>query len=127
MMVQGKLAANSLVRYRGMVQDQYEPEYFVGSFEEVETATGQRSRVDVKYVDSIAQRPGYLNEYDGPGAKTMDRYNLCRYRVVHCTVSLSHVFSVNCRPHAPPCRQRGRFFFTWCHRGVLLSFSSLHV
>lgn len=81
MMVQGKLAANSLVRYRGMVQDQYEPEYFVGSFEEVETATGQRSRVDVKYVDSIAQRPGYLNEYDGPGAKTMDRYNLCRYRV----------------------------------------------
>lgn len=72
-MMQGKLAANSLVRYRGMVQDQYEPEYFVGSFEEVETATGQRSRVDVKYVDSIAQRPGYVNEYDGPGAKTMDR------------------------------------------------------
>lgn len=72
-MMQGKLAANSLVRYRGMVQDQYEPEYFVASFEEVETATGQRSRVDVKYVDSIAQRPGCMNEYDGPGAKTMDR------------------------------------------------------
>lgn len=72
-MMQGKLAANSLVRYRGMVQDQYEPEYFVGSFDEVETATGQRGRVDVKYVDSIAQRPGYVNEYDGPGAKTMDR------------------------------------------------------
>eukprot|EP00903_Cladosiphon_okamuranus_P010696 g10109.t1 len=75
-LAEGKLAANSLVRYRGMVQDQYEPEYFVGSFEEVETATGQRSRVDVKYVDSIAQRPGYVNEYDGPGAKTMDRLPL---------------------------------------------------
>lgn len=71
--LQGTLAANSLVRYRGMIQDQYEPEYFVGSFEEVETATGQRRRVDVKYVDSIAQRPGFVNEYDGPGAHTMDR------------------------------------------------------
>ncbi|CAN0392863.1 unnamed protein product, partial [Ectocarpus sp. 12 AP-2014] len=59
-----------------MVQDQYEPEYFVGSFEELETATGKRNRVDVKYVDSIAQRPGCVNEYDGPGAKTMDRLPL---------------------------------------------------
>eukprot|EP00752_Nemacystus_decipiens_P010697 g9526.t2 len=75
-LAEGKLAANSLVRYRGMVQDQYEPEYFVGSFEEVETTTGMRSRVDVKYVDSIAQRPGHVNEYDGPGAKTMDRLPL---------------------------------------------------
>lgn len=70
---QGKLPPNSLVRYCGMVQDQYEPEYFVGSFEQIETATGQRSRVDVKYADAIAQKPGFVNEYDGPGAKTMER------------------------------------------------------
>ncbi|CAM9403458.1 unnamed protein product, partial [Hapterophycus canaliculatus] len=69
-----KLAANSLVRYRGMVQDQYEPEYFVGSFEEVENDTGKRSRVDVQYVDSIAQKPGFVNEYDGPSAETMERW-----------------------------------------------------
>lgn len=56
-----------------MVQDQYEPEYFVASFEEVETDTGKRSRVDVQYVDSIAQKSGFVNEYDGPGAKTMER------------------------------------------------------
>lgn len=71
--VQGKLRPNSLVRYRGMVQDQYEPEYFVGSFDEVETASGRRSRVDVKYVDSIPQKVGFVNEFDGPGAVTMDR------------------------------------------------------
>ncbi|CAM9467324.1 unnamed protein product [Pylaiella littoralis] len=75
-LAEGKLAANSLVRYRGMVQDQYEPEYFVGSFEEIETATGKRARKHVKYVDSIAQRPGFVNEYDGPGAMTMDRLPL---------------------------------------------------
>lgn len=56
-----------------MVQDQYEPEYFVGSFEEVHTATGQRARVDVSYMDSIPQRTGFVNEYEGPGAKTMER------------------------------------------------------
>ena len=70
---QGKLPPNSLVRYRGMIQDQYEPEYFVGSFEEVETATGRRSRVYVKYADSIPQRSGFVNEFDGPRAETMDR------------------------------------------------------
>ncbi|CAM9320213.1 unnamed protein product [Scytosiphon promiscuus] len=75
-LAEGKLAANSLVRYRGMVQDQYEPEYFVGSFEEVQTDTGKRNRVDVRYVDSIAQKPGFVNEYDGPGAKTMERLPL---------------------------------------------------
>lgn len=56
-----------------MVQDQHDPEYFVGSFDEVETATGRRSRVEVKYVDSIAQKPGVVNEYLEPGATTMDR------------------------------------------------------
>lgn len=70
---QGKLPPDSLVRFSGMVQDQYEPEYFVGSFEEVETATGKRSRVDVKYMDSITQREGFVNQYEGAGAKTMDR------------------------------------------------------
>eukprot|EP00904_Undaria_pinnatifida_P003399 jgi/Undpi1/1305/HiC_scaffold_11.g04697.m1 len=59
-----------------MVQDQYEPEYFVGSFDEVETASGRRSRVDVKYVDSIPQKVGFVNEFDGPGAVTMDRLPL---------------------------------------------------
>lgn len=72
-LIQGKLPPNSLVRYRGMVQDQYEPEYFVGSFEEVETATGRRSRVCVKYVDSIPHKVGFVNEFDGRGAETMDR------------------------------------------------------
>lgn len=56
-----------------MVQDQYEPEYFVGSFEEVENATGKRTRVAVKYADAVMQRPGFMNDYDGVGAKTMDR------------------------------------------------------
>lgn len=75
-LAEGKLPPNSLVRYRGMVQDQYEPEYFVGSFEEVETATDRRSRVHVKYVDSIPQKAGFVNEFDGPGAETMDRLPL---------------------------------------------------
>lgn len=74
---QGKLPPNSLVRYCGMIQDQYEPEYFVGSFERVETATGRRSRVVVKYADTIAHETGFVNEYDGPGAKTMERCVAC--------------------------------------------------
>lgn len=72
--VQGKLPPNSLVRYRGMIQDQYEPEYFVGSFDQVEISTGQRSRVNVKYADSIPDRQGFVNTFDEAGAETMERW-----------------------------------------------------
>lgn len=73
MCTQGKLPPNSLVRYRGMIQDQYEPEYYIGSFEQVEKATGQRSLFHVRYADTIGQRPGFDNDFDGAAAKTMNR------------------------------------------------------
>ena len=60
-----------------MVQDQYEPEFFIGSFEEVDTATGQRSRVDSKYTDCLPQKAGFINELEGPDAKTMERFVSC--------------------------------------------------
>jgi Mini-chromosome maintenance replisome factor len=45
----GALPANSLVRYRGMVQDMHAPEFYVGEFDEVELATGARRKVSTKY------------------------------------------------------------------------------
>jgi Mini-chromosome maintenance replisome factor len=45
----GNLPANSLVRYRGMVQDMHAPEFYVGEFDEVELATGARRKVSTKY------------------------------------------------------------------------------
>lgn len=56
-----------------MVQDQFEPEYFVGSFDEVEAATGRRSKRQLKYADIIDERPGFVNDYDGPSARMMER------------------------------------------------------
>ncbi|CAM9703918.1 unnamed protein product, partial [Choristocarpus tenellus] len=72
----GVLSANSLVRYRGMIQDMYDPEYFVGSYDEVESATGRRTRFISKYTESLATRPGFVNDYEGPEVKTMERLPL---------------------------------------------------
>lgn len=56
-----------------MIQDQYDPEYFIGSFQEVETATGRRSQRFVKYADVIEQRPGFFNDFEADSSKTLDR------------------------------------------------------
>ena len=64
-----------------MIQDQYEPELYVGSFDQVETATGQRLLLHVKYADTIEQQPGFINDFDGASAKTMDRQVSCGARL----------------------------------------------
>ena len=37
----GKLKPNTLVRYRGMVQDMFDPEYYLGLYNQVDSATGK--------------------------------------------------------------------------------------
>ena len=37
----GKIAPNTLVRYRGMIQDMFDPEYYVGVFHKIDSSTGR--------------------------------------------------------------------------------------
>jgi hypothetical protein len=48
----GKLKPNTLVRYRGMVQDMFDPEYYLGLYDKVDS-TGQRKRAVAKYMDVL--------------------------------------------------------------------------
>ena len=45
------LKANSLVRYRCMIQDMYDPEFYLGKYEVKDTATGNTFLRSGKYKD----------------------------------------------------------------------------
>ncbi|CAM9790171.1 unnamed protein product [Phaeothamnion confervicola] len=74
----GRLPANSLVRYRGMVQDVCSPELFVGRAERVDNVTGCRTpSLALLYMDCVPEVPGVSYDFDGPAAVTMERLPLC--------------------------------------------------
>ena len=54
----GKLAPNTLVRYRGMVQDMFDPEFYVGFFHQIDKSTGARRLSTSKFMDAVQPTPG---------------------------------------------------------------------
>ncbi|CAN0466483.1 unnamed protein product [Discosporangium mesarthrocarpum] len=70
----GQLLSNTLVRYRGMVQDMYDPEYFVASYDEVETATGVRTKISSMYTEILTNRPGFISDLEGASSQTTERW-----------------------------------------------------
>ena len=54
---QGKLRPNSLVRYRGLVQDMFDPEFYVGVFQETLPSGEKRTRHS-RYVDVAPEGMG---------------------------------------------------------------------
>lgn len=70
------LRPNSLVRYRCMIQDMYDPEFYLGSYEVVDTKTGKTSMKSGKYKD-IAECASFQQiNMDSTNNKTMDRQTL---------------------------------------------------
>jgi hypothetical protein len=63
----GALPPNSLVRYRGMVQDMFDPEYFVSTFVEVCGRTGAKRAASAKYSDTLQPSGGCTAEADPHG------------------------------------------------------------
>ena len=49
----GELTPGMLVRYRGMIQDAFDPEYFQAESHCIEEATGKAVRVTCKYRDTL--------------------------------------------------------------------------
>ncbi|XP_033756608.1 mini-chromosome maintenance complex-binding protein-like isoform X2 [Pecten maximus] len=70
------LRPNSLVRYRCMIQDMYDPEFYLGSYEVVDTKTGKTNMKSGKYKD-IAECASFQQiNMESANNKTMDRQTL---------------------------------------------------
>ncbi|OWF40339.1 Mini-chromosome maintenance complex-binding protein [Mizuhopecten yessoensis] len=70
------LRPNSLVRYRCMVQDMYDPEFYLGSYEVVDTKTEKTTMKSGKYKD-IAECASFQQiNMESANNKTMDRQTL---------------------------------------------------
>ena len=74
----GKLAPNSIVRYRGIVQDILNPEFFIGAYLNKNKESGESSWVQSKYRDCIYfdQDEAASFDLDGPGVVTLERQPL---------------------------------------------------
>eukprot|EP01126_Amoeba_proteus_P041638 TRINITY_DN4486_c0_g1_i7.p2 TRINITY_DN4486_c0_g1~~TRINITY_DN4486_c0_g1_i7.p2 ORF type:complete len:381 (-),score=69.33 TRINITY_DN4486_c0_g1_i7:1934-3076(-) len=67
-----KLAPNSLVRYRGMVQDIFDPEFYVGKFYEHDNLTGEKVLRHGKYQDLVTVKQGTWIDWEN-ATETYDR------------------------------------------------------
>ena len=74
----GKLAPNSIVKYRGIVQDILNPEFYVGAYIRKDKHSGESCWEQSKYKDCIycdqEDSTGY--NFDGPGVVTLERLPL---------------------------------------------------
>ena len=76
----GHIKQDSLVRYRGLVQDIYDCEYYCASFDELSLSTQERRKVLSKYRDTVpfssirAKESGAVDFHlDGPFCTTLER------------------------------------------------------
>ena len=67
------VASNSLVRFRGVIQDIKNPEFFVSSYA-ITSSTGYESRANGMYRDNIESKTGCTYNLDGPNITTDERF-----------------------------------------------------
>ncbi|XP_060597053.1 mini-chromosome maintenance complex-binding protein-like [Ruditapes philippinarum] len=70
------LKANSLVRYRCLIQDMYDPEFYLGKYEVKDTVTGNTFLRSGKYKDVAECGPNQTIDVDSRNNVTMDRMTL---------------------------------------------------
>ena len=78
-----QLRPGSLVRFRCMVQNTYDPEWFLGEYDHVNAATGERVRVHAQFADAVDVPRGWTPDMSDSVARTMERLPL------HC-MSIPH-------------------------------------
>jgi hypothetical protein len=64
---------NSLVRFRCMIQDIFDPEYYVGLYYEFNETTGNKALRSGKYYDILTTTTGTAPKFDEAETKTFDR------------------------------------------------------
>ena len=73
-LISGVITTNSLIRYRGMVHDIFNTEYYVGVGVETNRKTGEKRRVSSKYRDAVeVSNDEFEFDFDSPDVKTMER------------------------------------------------------
>ena len=73
-LISGTITTNSLIRYRGMVQDIFNTEYYVGVGVETNRKTGEKRCVSSKYRDAVEVSNDEVDfDFDSPDVKTMER------------------------------------------------------
>ena len=73
--LQAQLAPNSLTRYRGLVQDIYNTEYYVGVGVEINRKNGQKRLITTKYRDTV-DNPAQANvelDFESEDSSTFER------------------------------------------------------
>jgi len=78
-----QLRPGSLVRFQCMVQNMYNPEWYLGEYDHVNNTTGERVRVHAQYSDAVDVPHGWTVDMSDTVAKTMERVP------VHC-MSIPH-------------------------------------
>ncbi|KAJ8025707.1 Mini-chromosome maintenance complex-binding protein [Holothuria leucospilota] len=68
-----QLKPNSLVRFRGMVQDMYDPEFYLGVYEVEDTSTGTKMLKSGRYQDVASCLPNQKINIESRNNVTMDR------------------------------------------------------
>eukprot|EP00743_Colponemidia_sp_Colp-15_P007560 GILK01008173.1.p1 GENE.GILK01008173.1~~GILK01008173.1.p1 ORF type:complete len:668 (+),score=75.35 GILK01008173.1:70-2004(+) len=69
------LRPNSLVRFRCMIQDMFDPEYYVGVYEQI-SEDGGRQLATCKYQETLDLVPGYEANFNSPLCETFERLPL---------------------------------------------------
>lgn len=75
-MINGSIIPNSLIRYRGLVQDVYNKEFYVGVAVETNRITNRKRYLSTKYRDSIDNVNDDIDVNFDKSAKTMERLSL---------------------------------------------------
>eukprot|EP01116_Phalansterium_solitarium_P001207 TRINITY_DN10987_c0_g1_i2.p1 TRINITY_DN10987_c0_g1~~TRINITY_DN10987_c0_g1_i2.p1 ORF type:complete len:549 (+),score=182.61 TRINITY_DN10987_c0_g1_i2:88-1734(+) len=100
------LRDGTLVRYRGMVQDMFDTEYFLGAYEEINESTGEKRLVSGKYRDCIANKPGHRVDFGASSCVTLDRLPLLCVPVPGEAAWVEPIFGADHHPTAAGAGER---------------------
>lgn len=70
------IPSGTLVRFHGMIQDQFDPEFYLKTFSIINRETGEKDNCCGMYTDSIDLKPGFEVDYDSSDNITDDRQTL---------------------------------------------------
>lgn len=72
----GRLEPDTIVRYRGIIQDILNPEFFIGAYTKTDKSSGEKVWIQSKYKECITCDADSCIDFDGPGVITLERLPL---------------------------------------------------
>ncbi|XP_077992480.1 mini-chromosome maintenance complex-binding protein-like [Glandiceps talaboti] len=96
------LKPNTLVKFRCMIQDMFDPEFYLGVYEVEDTKTGQTSLRTGRYRDIADCLPHQRINVESARNQTLDRQTLYCVPVPAETQWVKEAFSSDCKARATP-------------------------